>query len=139
MRNLILALNIVALLGCASVKPAEQVPVAVHQGAPSWCDQWNTYGDVQGEPPVTVNQRFMFHLGFFLTKREKLAAMIQHNHPTFDEKTMTNIMTCYEENTPALVEQLDKVCAQTHNQDELVNKSLEQYIDWCIEQNTTKA
>lgn len=140
MRNLILALSIVALFGCASVKPVEQVPVAVHTGAPSWCDQWNTFGDEQGQEAVTSNQRFMFHLGFFLTKSEKLAAMIQHNNPTYDEKTMTNIMACYESNTPALVEQLDKVCRQgTANQDELVNKSITSYVNWCIAQSTKQA
>lgn len=140
MRNLILTLNILiatALLGCASV-PVQQTAVVVSQDAPSWCDQWNTYGD--GGEAVSANQRFMFHLGFFLTKKEKLAEMIQHNHPTFDEKTMTGIMTCYEENTPALVDQLDKVCRPgTQHQEELINKSLETYIDWCIQQNTTNA
>lgn len=141
MRNLILTLNILvatAFLGCASV-PVQENP-AVVSGAPSWCDQWNTYGDQDGGEAVNANQRFMFHLGFFLTKREQLAAMIQQSHPTFDEKTMTNIMTCYEENTPALVNQLDKVCRPgTTNQEEQINKSLDTYINWCIQQNTKSA
>ncbi len=134
-------LSIVALLGCATAAPAPQVATVANQNTPSWCDQWNTYGDQDGSAAVTDNQRFMFHIGFFLTKSEKLAVAIKMDHPTFDEATMTKVMTCYEENTPTLVEQLDKVCTQAPaaQQDELVSKSLDTYISWCIKQSTTQA
>lgn len=137
MRNLLATLNIlalVALLGCKSVPEPTPAPES------TWCHQWNTLGDVAGGEAVTSNQRFMFHIGFFVTKSDTLAEMIQQNNPTFDEATMANIIKCYEENTPALVDQLDKVCSTDNSkQDEQVDQSLNAYISWCIKQSTTQA
>lgn len=109
--------------------------------APSWCEQWNTYGDIPDQPAVTDNQRFMFHLGFFLTKSDGLRGLIKKHNPTFEEQTLDKIMTCYEENTPQLVERVDNIChqADTSTQDKKVEDSMIGYINWCIEQSTTKA
>jgi hypothetical protein len=141
MRNLILNILIAtALLGCVSVKPVPQTVAAVHQGAPSWCDQWNTFGDEEGTV-VSEHQRFMFHLGFFLTKSDRVAEAVKQDHPTFDEAIMTKVKTCYEENVPTLVNQLDRVCSAANdgpNQEKLVDKSLNAYISWCIKQSTTE-
>jgi hypothetical protein len=99
---------------------------------------------MDGEAPVTDNQRFMFHLGYFLSKfsegHDKLAAAVKQDHPTFDDETVSKVMTCFEENTPSLVKQIDKVCSTDNGkQDELVSKSLEAYISWCVKQSTKQA
>lgn len=131
--TLLVVLVGLAVASCPVVQAEESAK------APSWCEQWNTYGDVPGQPKVTSNERFMFHLGFFLTKSDKLREMIKNNNPTFEDKTLDKIMVCYEENTPTLVEALDKVCSEADpDQDKKVDNILNMYINWCISQNTTK-
>lgn len=139
MRNLLQAFNIlvlVSLLGCAGANAPQAAKLPANSEIPSWCDHWNTYGDEPGqEEAVSTNQRFMFHLGFFLTKSDGLREMLHNNR--FDDTTVDNIITCYEENTPALVNQIDKVCQPgTEDQDLKVSKSIESYVSWCIARNT---
>ena len=112
------------ILMFASSTRAEEVKVP-------FCKMWHTMGDMDGGEPVTPGQRKMFHLGFFLTKSDTVRiALNQHYN---DALLIDRTVTCYEENTPVLVQQVDDLCgcSSEDKQDEMV-VLWNNYINDCV-------
>lgn len=135
MKNLRLTTLLVALAlaGCSG---SGSTPVAksVEQ---SWCVQWQHIGESPNEPAVPDNQRFMFHLGYFLSKSDRVREHMKEQ-TKFDDQTLDSIQQCYEENTPRLVGVLDQACADQAN-DEEVKNIINGYYNWCIKQKQKTA
>jgi hypothetical protein len=96
-----------------------------------FCLEWNTMGDMDGGEAVTPAQRKMFHLGHFLTKSEFVRTVMVAN---YGGGLFTDlVVTCYEEHTPVLVEEVDAICAcsKEDKRDE-VNKAWNDYMNDCV-------
>ena len=100
---------------------------------PTFCKVWNTLGDMDGGEPITPAQRKMFHLGFFLTKSD--IVRITLNEHFEDNLRIDQAVTCYEENTPVLVQQVDELCMcnSEDKKDEMV-VLWNNYINDCVKE-----
>jgi hypothetical protein len=78
-----------------------------------FCKMWNTMGDdPTGDEPVTSPQRQMFHLGYYLTKSDFVRTMLNADQPPSiaNGLLVDEIVTCYEEHTPILVDEVNDLC-----------------------------
>ena len=107
---------------------------AAEPGVP-FCKAWRTMGDMDGGEPLTPGQRKMFHLGFFLTKSERVRITLNEHYD--DALLIDRAVTCYEENTHFLVEQVDELCgcSEEDKQDEMV-VLWNNYINDCVREAT---
>jgi len=123
-------LGLVLVMGCATPvsKTVEPVP---------FCQLWNTLGNEPNGEPVTVTQRKMFHLGYFLSRSDFVRITLNEH---FDNSSFVDkVITCYEENAMFLVDETDGVCACSleDNKDarmDVFNK----YINDCIREVKTE-
>lgn len=86
---------------------------------------------------MSDNQRFMFHLGFFLSRSAQVKQQMKEQ-TGMDDLTLNAVQQCYEENTPQLVDALDQAC-KTQVSDKAVKDLINGYFNWCIEQNKKSA
>ena len=92
-------------------------------------------GDMDGGEAVTSAQRKMFHLGHFLTKSDFVRTMMVAN---YGGGLFTDIVvTCYEENIPVLVEEVDAICqCSSEDKKEQVNIAFNDYLNDCVREVT---
>ena len=112
------------MLGSFMAKAEEPVP---------FCKMWNTMGDdVDSTEPLTRAQRKMFHLGYYLTKSDFVRTML-NSDPPGGAIFIDRVVTCYEENVPVLVEEVDFICqcSLEHKKDQ-VDKAFSDYLNDCI-------
>lgn len=113
-------------LGCALPPVAEKAT-----GPLPFCLEWNTMGDMDGGEPVSPGQRKMFHLGHFLTKSDFVRIMLNQHYK--DQLFVDRVVTCYEEHTPVLVEEVDAICAcSKEDKKDEVAQAFSDYLSDCI-------
>lgn len=102
----------------------------------AFCYKWKHYGEAPDFKP-TDRELFMFHLGFFLTKHDKVQASLERK-THLDKETIARVITCYEENSPVIVETIDGICNKAigNELDDNVQNELNLYINWCIQQES---
>jgi len=88
-------------------------------------------GDMDGGEPVTPAQRKMFHLGHFLTKSDFVRTTLNDHYK--DEIFVDLVVTCYEEHTPVLVEEVDSICqCSSEDRKEQIHLAFNDYLNDCI-------
>lgn len=128
-----LALALGSLIGFGLATWAHSATLPTDQVG--WCQVWNTMGD-QDEPNMTESHRFMWHLGFFLTKSDQIRVFYDKNipaSPTHD-KQVAAATKCYEEETPDLIQTLDQVCSKEGLPSVTAHDALLDYIVHCMKQ-----
>ena len=131
MRKMLRSVVLVALLfGCAVPPSAPK-----SSGPLPFCLEWNTMGDMDGGEAVTLAQRKMFHLGHFLTKSDFVRITLNKHYK--DQLFVDRVITCYEENTPVLVEEVDAICAcSKEDKKDEVAQAFSDYLSDCIREVT---
>lgn len=100
-----------------------------------FCKMWNTMGDdPTSDEPLTRSQRKMFHLGYYLTRSDFVRIML-NSDPPGGALFIDEVVTCYEENVPVLVEEVDFICqCSTEDKKEQVDKAFSNYVNDCIKE-----